>query len=109
VKTTSTPFDPAAFIDGDEGAVAYLEYAMATNDPQFIAKAIGDVARARGMTKIAKGSGLSRESLYKALSGDGNPEFSTLLRVVEAMGLRLSVTVAAPSPRVPIKKKKTAA
>ena len=69
----------------------YLEDAMETNDPKFIARAIGDVARARGMTDIAKASGLSRESLYKALSGDGNPEFATMLRVLNALGLRLNV------------------
>ena len=64
---------------------------METNDPAFIAYALGQVARARGMTEIAKEAGLSRESLYKALSVDGNPEFGTILKVMHALGLKLSV------------------
>ena len=88
----TTLFDPAAYLDDDESIAGYLEEALATDDPHFIAKAIGDVARARGMSQIAKDSGLSRESLYKALAGDGNPEFATILRVLKALGLRLSIS-----------------
>lgn len=63
-------------------------------DPALIAKALGDIARARGMTEIARHSGLSRESLYKALSGDRVPDFGTILRVVKALGLELHVSPA---------------
>jgi probable addiction module antidote protein len=69
-----------------------MSEALATEDPAFIADALGVVARARGMSEIARQSGLSRESLYRALSPDGNPEFNTILRVVRSMGLRLSTS-----------------
>ena len=70
---------------------AYLEacFEEAGGDAAFIAKAIGDIARAKGMSQVARDAGLSRESLYKALSGDRSPGFDTILKVVEALGLRL--------------------
>lgn len=68
---------------------AYLEAALDTGDPALIVAALGDIARAKGMTRIARDAGLGRESLYKALSPDGNPEFATVLRVIQALGLRL--------------------
>ena len=68
---------------------AYLEAALEDGDPALIAAALGDIARAKGMSQIARETGLGRESLYKALSPDGNPEFSTVLKVVRALGLRL--------------------
>ncbi|MGA9869500.1 MAG: addiction module antidote protein [Acetobacteraceae bacterium] len=83
-------FDPAAYLDSDEALAAYVNEALETNDPAFIADALGIVARARGMSQIARDTGLSRESLYRTLSPDGNPELSTLLRIVRALGLRLS-------------------
>jgi probable addiction module antidote protein len=92
VKTTR--FDSAEYLDSDEAIGAYLEEALETEDPAFIAHALGTVARARGMSQIAKETGLSRESLYKALSAEGNPEFSTVIRVMKALGLRLSVARA---------------
>ncbi len=85
-------FDPAEYLDDAESIAAYLDEAMATSDARFIAKSLGVVARARGMTQMAQETGLSRESLYRALSDDGNPEFSTLLAVVSALGLQLSIT-----------------
>ena len=85
------PFDPAEYLDDDESIAAYLDEAMSTGDAKFIAKSLGVVARARGMTQIAKDTGLSRESLYRALGDDGNPEFATLLSVISALGLRLGV------------------
>ena len=94
----TTPFDPAEYLDDDEAIKAYIDDAIATGDAGFIAKCIGDVARARGMSQIAKDSGLSRESLYKALSTNGNPEFATILKVITALGLKLSVAVAKPKP-----------
>lgn len=84
-------FDASEYIETDEGARAFLEDAMETNDAAFIAAAIGEVARAKGMSAIAKETGMSRESLYRALSGDGNPQLSTVLKVLEAMGLKLTV------------------
>ena len=92
----TTPFDSAVYHDSREAIGAYLEEAMKTNDPAFIAHALGQVARARGMAEIAKEAGLSRESLYKALSAGGNPEFGTVLKVMPALGLELPIT---PSKR----------
>jgi probable addiction module antidote protein len=92
VKTTR--FDSAEYLDSDEAIGAYLEEALETEDPAFIAHALGTIARARGMAQIAKETGLSRESLYKALSTEGNPEFSTVVRVMKALGLRFSVAPA---------------
>jgi probable addiction module antidote protein len=89
------PFDPANYLDTNEARAAYMTEALATNDPAFIADALGVIARARGMSKVARDTGLSRESLYRALSAEGNPELSTLLQVVQALGLRLSATPAA--------------
>ena len=92
----TTLFDPAEYLDDDVAIKSYIDDAIATGDAGFIAKCIGDVARARGMSQIAKDSGLSRESLYKALSTNGNPEFATILKVIAALGLKLSVAVAKP-------------
>jgi probable addiction module antidote protein len=83
------PFDPAEYLDSDEAIAAYLDEAFKTEDPTFITHAIGVAARARGTTQIAKDAGLSRESLYKALSDTGNPEFATVLRVLQALGVRM--------------------
>lgn len=91
-KLKTTAFDAAAYLESKAAMSAYLEEAMASEDPQFIAKALGTVARARGMAQIAKKAGLSRESLYKALSIDGNPEFGTVIRVMHALGLKFSVS-----------------
>jgi probable addiction module antidote protein len=93
-KLKTTVFDAAAYLDNNEAIGAYLEDALTSGDPQFIARAIGTVARARGMAQIAKKAGLSRESLYKALSGDGNPEFGTVVKVMRAMGLKFTVSSA---------------
>lgn len=68
---------------------AYLEAALEDGDPALVAAALGDIARAKGMSEVARQAGLGRESLYKALSPDGNPEFSTVLKVVKALGMRL--------------------
>ena len=69
--------------------VAYLEAALEDGDAALVTAALGDIARAKGMTRVARRAGLGRESLYKALSADGNPEFATVLRVVAALGLKL--------------------
>ena len=83
------PFDPAAYLDSPEAILAYLEGAFSEGDAGEIADALGVVARARGMSKLAEDTGLTRQSLYKALSSDGNPEFATVLKVVRALGFRL--------------------
>jgi probable addiction module antidote protein len=83
------PFDTAEYLDSPETIAAYLSEALETNDPAFITDAIGTIARARGMTAIANESGLSRENLYKALSSEGHPEFGTVLKVLDSLGVRL--------------------
>ena len=88
-KKTTKIWDAAEYLETEEDMVAYLEAALELNDPTLVAAALGDITRAKGMTQIAKKTGLGRESLYKALSPDGNPEFSTVLKVVSALGLKL--------------------
>ena len=89
------PYDSAEYLEDDQAIAEYLEkamkIAMEDSDPSFLAQALGTVARARGMSQIAKDAGLSRESLYKALGAEGNPEFGTILRVLQALGLKLSI------------------
>jgi probable addiction module antidote protein len=91
-KTKTFPYDSAEYLNSAKAINAYMEEALETDDPAFIAKALGTIARARGMSQIAKKAGLSRESLYKALSAEGNPEFGTIIRVMHALGLKFSVT-----------------
>ena len=90
-KTKTTRYDVAEHLRTPEEMAAYLEACLdeAQGDAAFIAKALGDIARARGMSKVARDSGLSRESLYKALSGERSPDFDTILKVVNALGIRL--------------------
>jgi probable addiction module antidote protein len=90
-KTKTSRYDIAEHLRTPKEMAAYLEACIeeANGDATFVAKALGDIARAKGMTKVARDAGLSRESLYKALSGDRNPEFGTIMKVVEALGLKL--------------------
>jgi probable addiction module antidote protein len=88
-KIKTRPWDPAERLTTEGDMAAYLEAAFEDGDPALIAAALGDIARAKGMSQIARETGLGRESLYKALSPDSNPEFSTVLKVVRALGLRL--------------------
>ncbi len=90
--TRTRPWDAADHLESDEDIVAYLEAAFEDGDPAVIAAALGDIARARGMTKVATDAGLGRESLYKALSPNGNPELATVLKVMQALGLGLRVS-----------------
>jgi probable addiction module antidote protein len=83
-------FDAAAYLETEEDVVAYMTEALASSDAAIVAHALGVVARARGMSRIARETGFSRESLYRALSADGNPELATVLRIMEAIGLRLT-------------------
>ena len=84
-------WDSAEHLKTDEDMALYFEACLeeAGSDAAFIAKALGTIARAKGMTQLAKETGLGRESLYKALSGEGNPSFSTILKVISAVGIRL--------------------
>ncbi len=94
-KTRTKGWDPATYLKTDTDVTAYLEAALKDGDAALVASALGDIARARGMTAVAKSAGLGRESLYKALSANGNPELSTVLRVLRALGIRLRAVSAA--------------
>jgi probable addiction module antidote protein len=95
-RTRTRRYDVAEHLRTPEEMAAYLEAALeeAGGDAAFIAKAIGDAARARGMSRVARDAGLSRESLYKALSGERSPDFDTILKVLAALGLRLRAEAA---------------
>jgi probable addiction module antidote protein len=95
MEIKTAPYDVAEFLETPEEMAAYLEACIqeSDGDAAFIAKALGDIARAKGMTQVARESGLSRESLYKALSGDRSPSFDTILKVISALGLQLSASV----------------
>jgi probable addiction module antidote protein len=82
-------FDAAKHLDHPETIAAYLTEALATDDPEFICLALDTIAKAKGMTKVAKETGLSRESLYKSLSGTTKPEFDTVRKVIGSFGLKL--------------------
>ena len=88
------PFDSAEYLTTPEAQEEYMIAAMETGDAGFIVRSLGVVARAKGMTQIAEQAGLSRESLYRALGETGNPEFATVVKVMAALGLRLSATSA---------------
>lgn len=95
MEIKTLPYDVAETLRTPDEMAAYLEASIeeADGDAAFIAKALGDIARAQGMTQIARQTGLSRESLYKALSGDRSPSFDTVLKVIAALGLKLSAGV----------------
>lgn len=88
---TTTRWDVTEHLDSEEAIAAYLDAVMEDGDPQLIKAAIGDVARARGMSDIAAKSGITRGGLYKALSETGNPSFETVSAILKALGVRLSV------------------
>jgi len=95
-KTKTSKYDVAEHLRTPEEMAAYLEACIeeANGDSTFIAKALGDIARAKGMSQVARDAGLSRESLYKALSGERSPNFDTVLKVVSALGLKLHAEAA---------------
>ena len=93
-KTVTKPWDPADHLKTEEDMAAYLEAALEEGDSNLVAAALGDIARAKGMSQVAREAGLGRESLYKALSPAGNPEFATILKVVSALGLQLHAAPA---------------
>lgn len=85
-------WDTAEILTTPERIAAYLEEVLAENDPAMITHALGVIARARGMSQLARDTGLTREGLYKALSMEGNPEFITVIKVINALGIRLHAT-----------------
>jgi probable addiction module antidote protein len=93
-KIATKPWDPAEHLNTEEDMAAYLEAALEEGDPALVAAALGDIARAKGMTQVARDTGLGRESLYKALSASGNPEFATVMKVIAALGLKLHAAPA---------------
>lgn len=97
-KITTRPYDSAEYLRDEEDMAAYLEatleLAMEDGDTAQVTYALGVIARARGMSQLARETGLARESLYKALSAEGNPEFATVLKVIKALGLKLHASVA---------------
>lgn len=96
IKTV--PFDASEFLSTDESHTELLADAFASGDASYVAHALGIVARARGMTDVARETGLAREALYRSLSGKGDPRLSTLLGVVRALGMKLTIT---PAPHEP--------
>jgi probable addiction module antidote protein len=103
IKTT--PFDAAEYLTTPEAVAAYLNDAIANGNADELVAALGTVARVKGMTVIARDTGLGRESLYKALSKSSNPAFATISRVVAALGLRIAVEPARRSPRTPARRR----
>ena len=91
-KVSTYLWDAAEHLETQEDMAAYLEAALEDGDPNLVVAALGDIARSKGMTNIARETGLGRESLYKSLSLEGNPEFATVLRVIQSLGLRLRAT-----------------
>lgn len=95
-KTKTTPYDVAEHLRTPEEMAAYLDAWLeeASDDTAGIAKALGNIARAKGMTQVARDAGLSRESLYRALSAEGNPSFATVLKVAKALGMKFHAEAA---------------
>jgi probable addiction module antidote protein len=95
IKVADLPeFDPVKYLESEAAIAAYLTDILEANNPALLAAALGDIARARGMTEIAKASGLTREALYKALRPDAQPRFETISRVCAALGVRLVAQAA---------------
>lgn len=84
-------YDAAEFLESDEEIIAYLNAALEDGDPALVSAALGDIARARGMTKLANETGITRDGLYKALSPNGNPSFGTVLKVLNALGYKFDI------------------
>ena len=91
---TLTKFDPAATLRDSEAIAEYMAAAFETGDPSYVSHALGVVARAKGMSEIARASGLSREHLYRSFSENGNPTLKSILAVMETLGVQLSATAA---------------
>jgi probable addiction module antidote protein len=98
-KEAFSRYDTSDYLKSEESILDYLDAIMEEggDDPALIAHALGNVARARNMSQLARDTGMTREGLYKALSGEGNPSFATIQKVAQAMGLRITFTAAAPA------------
>lgn len=94
MNTGFTDYDTSEYLEDEQDAIAYLNAIAEYDDPKLMQAALGNVAKAKGMTQIAKEAGVGRESLYKSLSRDGNPSFATILKVVHALGGRLTIQPA---------------
>jgi probable addiction module antidote protein len=90
----TTKWDPAEHLDSKAAILAYIDAALEDGDPAIISAALGNIARAEGMSKLARETGLAREALYRSLSAEGSPEFTTVLKVMKALGMRLSAVPA---------------
>ncbi|MBM4047001.1 MAG: putative addiction module antidote protein [Planctomycetes bacterium] len=88
-KAKTRPYDAAEYLETEADMAAYLQAALEEGDPALVVHALGNIARARGMSQIARDTGLRRERLCKALSSEGNPEFATVLKIVKALGIKL--------------------
>jgi len=93
-KTKTRPWDAAEHLKTDEDMAAYLEAALEDDDPALVAAALGDIARAKGMSEIARETGLGRESLYKAIAPGAKPRYDTVLKVLQSLGVKLTVSAA---------------
>lgn len=94
-KPVLKKWDVVEHLKTGEDMALYLEACLGEGDPALVAAALGDIARARGMSQVARDAGVSRESLYKSLSGEGNPEFATVMKVIKALGIELHATAVA--------------
>ena len=94
-KVTLTKYDPADYITSKEAVIAHLEVALEENDPDFLLRTIGHIARSKGMTHLARELKLDRRGLYKALAPDGNPSFKTVFKLLDILGLRLRLEKSA--------------
>jgi probable addiction module antidote protein len=90
-KITFSDWDPAEVIDTKEDVIAFLEVALEENDPDFLLRTIGHIARSKGMTQIARELGVTRKGLYKSLAPDGNPSFKTVYKLLDILGLRMKL------------------
>ena len=93
-KIRLLPFDAARYLTDDKAVAEYMSAVLETGDPEMLLAALGDVARAKGMARVAKDSGLGRESLYKALAPGAKPRFDTVLKVTRALGVKLTAQIA---------------
>jgi probable addiction module antidote protein len=90
-KITFSKYDPAEYINTKETVIAFLECALEENDPDFLLRTIGHIARSKGMAQIAKELGVDRVGLYKSLAPDGNPSFKTIYKLLDILGLRIKL------------------
>ena len=88
-KVTFSEYDPAEYIEDKEDIIAHLRVALEENDPDFLLRTIGDIARSKGMTQIARELGIDRKGLYKSLAPDGNPSFKTIFKLLDILGLQV--------------------